>query len=226
MNHPWQQNVMRKLGLAVWSMVTLVLLFCVILLINEMFKAGQDPLASLRPHPKEEPRPASAGKPLEAPGQREIKLFFANADGRLLTPEARSIECGASTVENCRHALEALIAGPQTPLTPVLPANVQIRGLYLLENGEAVLDFSREMISEHAQFSSASMEALMAQAVAHTLAQPALLGDASAPIQRIRFLFEGSPPYETFPAHVDLNDPIMPGPNWLDIQPQEAPGNG
>lgn len=226
MSRPWQQNVMRKLGLAIWSMVTLVLLFCVILLVNELFKAGQDPLASLRPHPKEEPGGTSAGKPLEAPGQREINLFFANADGCLLSPETRSIECGSSTVENCRHALEALIAGPQTPLTPVFPANVQIRGLYLLENGEVIVDFSREMISEHTQLSSASMEALMAQAVAHTLVQSALLGDAAAPIQRIRFLFEGSPPYETFPAHLDLNDPLAPEPNWLDTQPQKAPGNG
>ncbi len=226
MSPSWQQQVLRKLGLAVWSMVTLVLLFCVILLVNEMFKAGQDPLAGLRAHPKTQPVPSPAREMQGAVGQRDIQLFFASADGRVLTPEKRPIECGGSTVENCRHALEALIAGPQTPLTPVIPGTVRIRGLYLLDNGEAVVDFSREMISEHARFSSASMEALMAQAVAHTLAQPALLGTANAPIQRVRFLFEGSPPYETFPAHVDLTEPVTPAPQWVETPKQETPAHG
>ncbi len=226
MNAPWQQRVLRKLGLAVWSMVTLVLLFCVILLVNEMFKAGQDPLAGLRAHPKTQPAPARAKEVQGKAGQREVQLFFASPDGRVLTPEKRPIECGGSTVENCRHALEALIAGPKTPLTPVIPGTVGIRGLYLLDNGEAVVDFSREMISEHARFSSASMEALMAQAVAHTLAQPALLGTANAPIQRVRFLFEGSPPYETFPAHVDLTEPVTPNPQWVETSNQEPPAHG
>ncbi len=221
-----RQDIFRKLGLAIWSMVTLVLLFCVILLVNEMLKGGRDPLALLRPEPKPQAAsPAAQSQPETPAGTRDIVLYFAAADGRGLAAERRAIECGDSAVENCRQALKELIAGSKGGLAPILPSNVQIRGVYLLENGELVVDFSRELISEHARFTSADIESLMAQGVVNTLVQAPLQGKADAPVQRVRFLFEGSPPYETFPAHIDLSEPIAPDPAWL-AGPSSAAAHG
>lgn len=218
-----RRDILRKLLLAVWSMATLVLLFCVVLLVREMIRTGRDPLAALRPEPRPQPgQPAPVGPLDTTPGTRDLTLYFANADAHGLAPETRSLEHGDSTVENCRGALKALIAGPKKPLTPILPANTQIRGLYLLEGGEMVVDFSRELISERGRFTSASTEALMVQGVVNTLTQEAVRGKAGPPVQRVRFLFEGSPPYETFPAHIDLSDPVAPDRDWIAAAASEA----
>ena len=220
-----RQGILQKLGLALWSMLTLVLFFCVVLLAREMLKGGRDPLAMLRPEPKPQAGGTAAApkSPETAPGTRDVVLYFGSVDGTSLAAERRPVECGDSAVENCRQALKELIVGSKGGLTPILPSNVQVRGVYLLENGELVVDFSRELISEHARFSSAEIESLMVQGVVNTLAQPALQGKSDAPVQRVRFLFEGSPPYEAFPAHVDLNEPIAPDPAWIAEQSSAAP---
>ena len=68
-----------------------------------------------------------------------------------------------------------------------------MRGIYLLEDGELVVDFSGEIVSEHLRFSSAAMECLMIYGVVNTLTQDALRGPEDLPVRRVRFLFEGRP---------------------------------
>lgn len=225
MNTTKPKKVFQKLGLAVWAMVTMVLLFCVALLMNEMMKSGQDPFAAIAPAPRPEApaeRPASGG----TQGAREIVCYFGTSDGGALAPESHTIELGDSTVENCRRAMKALIAGPRDILTPVLPPAAQVRALYLLEEGELVVDFSRELLSEHIRFKSAALEALMVYAVVNTLTQPALQGASDAAVRRIRFLFEGSPPQEIFPAHLDLSEPVEPDARWVEKAAPGAPAHG
>jgi spore germination protein GerM len=228
MNPEKQTDILRKFGIAVWSMATLVLIFIVFLLVNEMMKSGKNPLEMLKPEAKPQAQSGAATpekkQPETPPNTKEVSLFFVSQDGQLLVQEPRTMECGDSTVENCRHALTELIAGSKKGLTPILPSNVQVRGLYLLEDsGELVIDFSRELISEHARFSSTAMESFMVQGIANTLAQPALQGKPSVPVQRVRFLFEGSPPYEAFPAHIDLSEPVAADPGWAIAPSGEKP---
>ena len=197
--------------LSLWALGTLVLLFCVILLVREMIRAGQDPLAMVRTSPVEAPVSEAAPVVNSSLGLREVLLYFASEDGRVLVPQPRKIECGDSTLENCRAALAALIAGPGGEgLTPILPAKAKVRALYLLDDGSLVVDFSSEVKTGHARLKSVSLEALLAYGVIQTLSQQALQGGGGTRVRSVRLLFDGAP-QDTFPAHLDIEGgpPVM-----------------
>lgn len=219
-----RQDILRKFMISIWAMVTLVLFFSVILLVREMLETGQDPLAALRVASEQETEAMPAPRrQADILGARELTLYFATSDGRVLAPEIHTIEFSGSTVENCKRALQKLIAGPRDILTPILPATAKIRAMYLLENGELVVDFSRELLSEHARFKSASLEALMVYGVVNTLTQETLRSKNGVPVRQVRFLFEGLPPLENFPAHLDLRQPVGPDQRWIELTQEFSP---
>jgi spore germination protein GerM len=216
MNAKDRSTVFRNLMLSMWGLLTLVLLFSVFLLVNEMVKAGRDPLSALRSAPEPAasetvPRMSETGL-----GTREITLCFASSDGWVLVPQRYNIEYTDSTVENCRTALHALIAGPRDVLSPILPSNVKVRALYLLDEGELVVDLSREIIATHTRFKSASLEALMVYGIVNTLTQAALQVSSDPAVRQLRFLFEGAPPPDSFPGHIDLNEAVRPDMRWVE----------
>lgn len=218
MSESFQSRVFRKVLLSAWAMATLVLLFCLLLLANEMVRQGVDPLGLL--HPRSAPETvAGAGaarpRPAVTTGMREVALFFAQTGGQALEPELRRIEVTTSTVENCRNALRELVKGPARALAPVIPANVTVRAMYLLNDGELVVDFSRELQPESARERSLALEALMAYGVANTLTQTDLRAADGPAVRRVRFLVEGEAPPESYPAHLDLSQPIGPGQHWV-----------
>lgn len=216
MNAKNRTAILKSLILSLWGLLTLVLLFSVFLLVNEMMKSGRNPLAGIRNIPEvtaQESMPRPAGDGL---GTREITLYFASSDAWVLVPQRFNIEYTDSTIENCRAALNALIAGPRDVLSPVLPPSLKVRALYLLKEGELVVDLSREIIVTHTRFKSASLEALMAFGIVNTLTQSALQVSPDPPIRQVRFLFEGAPPPDSFPGHIDLSDPIRPDMRWVE----------
>lgn len=195
--------VFRKLLLAGWGMLTLVLLLSIVFLVNALMQRGVGPadLSNLEPPLlTSEQRPGTTGQ------TREIQLYFADPNDVRLVSERRRIEFGEYTVENCRQVLEALIQGPKGLLTPVISPTTHIRGMYLRKDGELILDLSRDV--ETGLIGSASAELLMFQGIATSLAQPDLKGDKEPAVRRIRFLFEGSPPQDSFPKHIELTDSI------------------
>jgi spore germination protein GerM len=182
-----------------------------------MVRQGVDPLGLMRAQPAAETAGSGAARPRPAvtTGTREITLYFARTDGQSLQPEPRRIEVTTSTVENCRNALRELVKGPARTLAPVLPANVTVRALYLLNDGELVVDFSRELQPESARERSAAVEALMVYGVTNTLTQPDLRGAEGPAVRRVRFLVEGEAPPESYPAHLDLSLPAGPALHWV-----------
>ena len=211
-----RQDVLKKLFLSLWAMATLILFFCVVLLIREMLDSGQVPLQSLRRATTTETQEANAGQPggtTFAP--RETQLYFANEDGRGLSGERRDVPYGENTIENCRKALEALIEGPHEAHAPIVPEKTKIRALYLLPGGELIVDLSRELRLGFAQYNSVSSEALMVYGIVHTLTQPSLRGEDLKEVHSIRFLFEGAMPDLDFPGHIDLQDPVGPDIRWV-----------
>lgn len=220
MNAAGRAEFFKRVFLAVWAMATLVLVFFSALLLYELIEAGHNPL----PLP-ELPTPSLAGQlPGERAPSREVTLYFADPLGAALAGETRELEIGAYTQDNCRKALEALIAGPQNGSTPILPASVKIRGAFLVEN-ELVVDFSQELRTDPARPKSTSAEALMIHGIANTLTQSSLKGEDGAVVRRVRFLFEGSPLEESFPEHIDLSQPVEPDPRWFAAR-DERSGDG
>jgi len=217
MNPEWRKDIVRNFALSVWGFVTLVLFFVVALLVNEMIENGQDPLDSLRnPTPDSTNESRTAARSTTALGEREIQLYFAGENGQHLQPVLATFEARDSTVENCKSALELLAKGPSGGAgVPVLPPGVRTRAVYLLSNGELVIDFSRELMTELSRRKSASIESLMVQGVLHTLTQRALQTKGESAVRRIRFLIEGSTPPDNFPAHLDLSNPLEPDSSWI-----------
>ena len=201
------KNIVRTALLSIWGMITLVLVFTVSLLMYEMYQQGQSPLGiALGSDPALQ---TTATTTLEIQNTHDIEIYFASRSTSVLLTEAHRLNLTGSTVENCRAAMSFLIDGPNLPtLAPIVSNKTKIRGMYLLENGELVVDFSRDLEAGHIK--SASAELLMVQGIANTLSQPNLKGANDLSVKSIRFLFEGSPYQQSFPAHIDLSEPIRP----------------
>jgi hypothetical protein len=211
MSEKKRQAFYRRTLLSIWAMVTLVLAFCVLLLFNEIARQGHDPLELIK-----QPAQTSGSQSAAAiPDTVDVPLYFADNWTSLLVSEERRFTRSKYTLENCREILKSLIAGPRRALHPILPSDTAVRALYLLDEGELVIDFSREV--EQGLAKSASAEALMVHGIVNTLAQASVKGSAREEqrVRRIRFLFEGSTPQERFPRHLDLADPVEPDPAWI-----------
>lgn len=204
----------RRAFLAVWVLATLILVFCVFLLAREMMRQGRNPF-DLSDAP-EAPLPEIRETPVQPGLTKDVNLYFASADGRTLVPELRHIEYSEFTVNNCRAVLEALTQGSQGSLSPVLPASAKIRGLYLLADGELVLDLARDTVQTLAR--SASAEALMVYGIVSSVTQPTLKGEKEPAVRAVRFLVEGASPSQTFDSHLDFSDAIVPDPEWIEAQ--------
>lgn len=203
----------KRALLAVWGMATLILLFSLGLLTYDLMQRGYTPLPP-RPTPD-----AAEQKPFRgsaASVRRSVTLYFSNADATGLVGEIREFQIGPFTQENCRTVLDALIAGPRAQeRAPILPPTAKVRSVFLLENGELVIDFSREIQTDPTRPKSASAEALMMYGIANTLAQTTLKGERDIAVRRIRLLFEGSPFPPTFPEHLDFSQSVEPDPGWF-----------
>lgn len=211
-----KNSIFRQLFLTLWAMVTLVLCFVVGLLINEMLKSGNDPLAALSPDTDTPALPSKKGSLVaNSLGTKEVALYFADESGGGLAEESLVIEYQSHTVENCRAALQGLISGPQSVLLiPVVSEKMQLRALYLRADGELTVDISSEMVATQTSPRSAEMEALMVYGIVNTLTQPILQGPDDTAVNTVRFLFDGAPPQESFPAHLDLSAPLKPDAYW------------
>ena len=216
MNYYTRKHILTRLGLAVWAMFTLVLCFVIAMLVNEMMRNGQSPLASFQMSATTEDNAAqTAPKPAGPGGTKDIQLYYSGENGQGLAAEPATIESSGSTVENCRRAVAGLISGPrQNGFSPILPTNARLRGLYLLDSGELVVDFSSEVALAHARLKSAGLEGMLVYGIVNTVTQPALRGQDKAEVKRVRFLVEGAPPTDGFPSHLDLSQPILPDPSW------------
>ena len=209
--------IIRKFGLILWAWATLILCFVLVLLVNQMIAEGRDPLAALQREPDRLPEQAeqmqSSGASL---GTREIALYFTTDQGHVLATESTLIEYSPRTVDNCRRAMHSLIAGPkQEYLLPLMPEQTTIRGMYLRNNGELVLDLSTEMLLAHHRPRSTEMEALMVFGIVNTMMQQQLQGEDGLAVRQVRFLFDGAAPQEIFPAHIDLSEPLVQDRRWV-----------
>jgi len=213
-------RLVRRLLLAAWGMVTVTLFFCVVLLVGVLVR---DEAAA--PAPAKPLAAASDALPPamdEHGSTREVTLYFADASGRRLAPETRRLEYSErSTTENCHQALDALIRGPRDVLRPVVPPGAAVRGLYLRQDGELVVDFSINLEADSVRLKSAAFESLMLYGIVNTLSDPALKGSAEPAVARVRILIDGSAPRDTFPAHLDASVPFTADRQWL--EPMEQP---
>ena len=199
------KNILRTAILSLWGLLTLVLMMTLGMILYEQYQQGQNPLAFALPEIQPDLAPAPVQPDIVETSQ--VDIYFATANSVHVRPERRSVELGNSTVRNCRAALDQIIQGPTYPeFIPVLSNRTTIRAMYLLENGELVIDFARTLEAGHIK--STTAELLMVRSITRTLFQTDLRAPTDLRVKSIRFLFEGAPYQKTFPAHIDLTEPI------------------
>lgn len=134
----------------------------------------------------------------EAPRQlRDAVLYFGARDGSHLVAEGREIEC-LEEIDCMRETVQALVNGPVGDLVPVIPSHAVVRDIRI-EEGTAVVDFSRELVTDHPGGSLS--ELFTVYGLANTLV-------ANFPaIRQVRIVVEGES-LETLKGHVALQEPI------------------
>lgn len=183
--HKSQQKPLRK-KLILWG-VLVILLVCVGLLVGYFKTRGT-------------PHTVTIVEETSSQQTREVILYFASVDGRTLVAETREInECQRE--EDClSDTVRALITGPETGLAPILPTEVELRGIAVTDSLVSI-DFSQELIAAHP--GGTQSELLTVYGLADTLA-------VNFPhLRQVQILVEGTPA-ATLKGHVDLRQPINP----------------
>ena len=220
MSEEYRGKVLKKILFSLWAMASLVLVFCAALLAHDMIERGYHPL----PPPRADVPPLGQEKErAEVEATRLVPLYFSDAEGRRLVAETRELTLGEYTSSNCRSVLEALIEGPKNGLTQILPPATRVRGVYLRENGDLIVDLSQELRTAPGRPKSVSAEALMAYGIVNTLTQSVVAGENGGTVKRVTFLIDKSPFDDTFPEHLDLSGPVAPDPSWSVSAENEDP---
>lgn len=128
-------------------------------------------------------------------------IYVAAPDGDSLKPVKRKLPLHTAPAEQARELLAALIDRQANPESRVIPEETKILGVYMAENGDAVIDFSHDIREKHS--GGVVPELLTIYAIVNTLA-------LNIPeIQTVRILIDGQPS-TTLAGHVDISRPLLP----------------
>lgn len=143
----------------------------------------------------ETPALSRSPAPAEEGNQREITLFFQSPDGEDLVPETRKIFLTPTVTDQARQAVRELVDGPKTNLFPTLPAESEVREIFLGPDGTAYVDFSRALVDGHPGGSAAEIATVFSLVDTLTFNFPE--------IKRVKILVEGEE-RDTLKEHLDL----------------------
>jgi len=130
--------------------------------------------------------------------EREVQLYFVEPEGRFLQPEARLI-AGCEEDSDCiRSLLEALRAGSEQGLLPVLPNETGILEIEL-ENDLVRINFSRHLSDFHPGGSLS--ELLTVYSLSNSLSE-------NFPyLRQVQILIDGQV-QQTLKGHVRIDQPV------------------
>ena len=131
--------------------------------------------------------------------KRQVYLYFGDSRGKYLKAEPRVVDQPSDAAAFCRKILSALIKGPGQGGISVLPRNVEIRALHVMEDGVAFVDFESEAFADHP--GGVESELLSIYSIVNTLV---LNVDG---VRSVKFLIGGQEA-ATLAGHVDLSRPF------------------
>jgi spore germination protein GerM len=153
------------------------------------------------------PAAAPAGAPAE--GARRIKatLYYVSADGLRLASSERDVLFAESASAQARRIIEALLEPAPEGLSSAIPPGTALRGLFLGEHGDAYVDFSGGLRTNHPGGSASELLTVYAIVSALTVNLPA--------ITSVQILIDGHE-VDTLAGHVDLRRPLPNAPQWTE----------
>ena len=140
---------------------------------------------------------------------REVALYFGDTASRRLVAEQRRIPLEENPAETARKIIQALLEGPQQEGTRAIPQRTRVKALYITSDDTAVVDFSREIATDHP--GGLNAELLTIFSIVKTLTRNV------HQIKKVKVLVEGSE-IETLAGHIDCLRPFSGSPAWLDGQ--------
>ncbi|MDQ3068448.1 MAG: GerMN domain-containing protein [Acidobacteriota bacterium] len=152
--------------------------------------------------------PAAAAVPVEA---RTISatLFFVAGDAQSLVAVTREVPFGATPAEQARHIVAAQLGAPPAAHFSPVPQGTTLRGLFISDRGEAFVDLSAEVASNHSGGSLAELFTIYSIVNAVTVSLPSILS--------VQILVDGRE-VETLAGHVDLRHPLPKNTTWVKTQ--------
>ena len=141
----------------------------------------------------------------EGPGSLEVELYFCrpgavNPDSDFLFSEKRSVFKTEDAVLMAVQITNEIIIGSEEKELKVFSENSRLRQIYLLEDGTAIVDLSREASRELVGGVTSELCAL------YSLVRS--LVENVEEIKRVQFIVEGQP-QTTFAGHVSIRRPFM-----------------
>ena len=153
-------------------------------------------------------QPSQAGVAPAAVAERKITatLFYITEDGMSLQGVQREVPFGERVDEQARHIITAQIAASPGSLASAIPPGTVLRALYVSERGEAFVDFSKDITSQHTGGALNELFTVYTVVNALTVNLPA--------ITRVQILIEGKEA-DTLAGHVDLRHPLSQNLKWI-----------
>ncbi|MEX2661442.1 MAG: GerMN domain-containing protein [Vicinamibacterales bacterium] len=177
--------------------VAAIVIWWVLFVAVPWYRGGADPAA---------PGGSTAGAPAAAQRKITATLYFVGDDGLSLVPAQREVPFGEPVVEQARFIVEAQLAAPAEPQVSAVPAGTTLRALYLSELGDAFVDLSGDVTSNHTGGSMDEILTVYAIVNALTVNLPA--------ITRVQILVDGKE-VDTLAGHVDLRNPLSKNLTWV-----------
>jgi Sporulation and spore germination len=175
-----------------------------------------------RHRPTQAPAEETAGAPPAAtesapPAAPRIKahLFYVSNDGLRLKPEEREVLFGEDTAAQARRIIEAQLEPPAAPAVSAIPAGTTLKELFISERGEAYVNLSSEIVSNHP---GGSIDEIL---TVYTIVNA--LTDNLPAIVAVQILIDGHE-VDTLAGHVDLRRPLRKNLEWVEAA-KAAPAN-
>jgi spore germination protein GerM len=145
--------------------------------------------------------PKSPETPGGRPATRTVTLFFADEDDDLLHKETREILAGPTEADEAERALAELVRGSEAGLLSPLPPQTRVRQVFIAKDGQATVDFSRDVAEGFTYGSTSELAAVYA--VVDTLVYN------FKSVKKVVLTVEGAE-RETLGGHVDLTRAFFP----------------
>jgi hypothetical protein len=157
-----------------------------------------------------EPSPAPAAPSAEGVAHITATLFYGSPDGKALVPVRREVGLADGVVPQGREILAAQLQTAPEELVSVIPEGTALRAFYITERGDAFVDVTGDVSSQHP--GGSTTELLTVYAIVHAVT-------SNLPsIRRVQILIDGREA-DTLAGHVDLRRPLVPDPALVREQP-------
>ena len=151
------------------------------------------------------PAPGAPGAPGEARKSHATRFYVAQT-GDELVPVSHEVPYGSTPGDQAREIVQAQLQAAPNGLLTAIPTGTILRTIYLTPSGQAYVDFSPEIASNH---TGGSLDEILA---VYTIVDALTVNLAD--ITSVQILVGGKE-VETLAGHVDLRSPLARSLKWV-----------